>query len=815
MNKRNLPIFVSLLIVSLFFTVIFYYAYTNISANNRHLKATNFYDARLSEDLSQADIEQLHQIEAIEIAGGSSAKAHSGKYKDHLISLVGQDLAVNQMREESYLISGRFPQQADEIVLNESLVKEEGLALGDELRIDLGQRLIDGEAIDARSTYTPQESFETEESRHFRLVGVYKDFYNENLKINYGLPLVAEDEALIPLIKFKSFDEAYANREAIQAEIQELLGQEVDLEFNEALVRFYGLDVPAAKNLMTQLVNVLTLLLCMGIFVFFVKNIFWVWGLRKVRELSMYKSIGSTDFQIYQILVKGAVSISILPIIIGHFLGFFLIRYLFELANSGKAELVFFNQVTFNWLLSLLIVCLALVVVLLAVIYPARKIAQIDIIEGLKGNFNFFQKKGKKRHPDLWKELRLNNMASLKSQRYISAIGILIVALFCIVYAIADYNRDFYAFDDGYNLTVHYYNDTGDLPTILEDILADYGGRGFISKEKHLAIAPELELSQAAKALDLDEQLSEMMADSSENYLSGDLIALEEEDLERLGGCAGTYTLYNQVQADPNTPIAQAESVPYFAKPNQVKVTVNDETEEGPINLPIAHTIEDLGPYQTRILPFTVMIYTDFSTYQDLMAKTHDEKNLNYPFVLKLNLPEDEASRAKEAISSQIERTISYHESFKVFSKEEIQAEQFTDIQSFKLMIFGIAAIIFMMNITNGYSSINLSLMSRRKEIGTLYSIGMDLKALKQGFTKEFLIEQGKSFLLAVLISLVIMAGIAGAFRSIEMKAFVFYFPYVEFIIFSCLIYGLNLIIYRLGLKSLLDHEAIDLIREI
>ncbi|MDK6729583.1 hypothetical protein, partial [Aerococcus urinae] len=79
-------------------------------------------------------------------------------------------------------ISGRFPQQADEIVLNESLVKEEGLALGDELRIDLGQRLIDGEAIDARSTYTPQESFETEESRHFRLVGVYKDFYNENLK---------------------------------------------------------------------------------------------------------------------------------------------------------------------------------------------------------------------------------------------------------------------------------------------------------------------------------------------------------------------------------------------------------------------------------------------------------------------------------------------------------------------------------------------------------------------------------------------------------------------------------------------------------
>lgn len=105
-------------------------------------------------------------------------------------------------------------------------------------------------------------------------------------------------------------------------------------------------------------------------------------------------------------------------------------------------------------------------------------------------------------------------MASIKSQRYISAIGILIVAIFCIVYAIADYNRDFYAFDDGYDLTVHYYNDTGELPPILPEILADYEGEGYISKEKNLAIEPNLELSQAAQSLGLDEQLKQMMADT-------------------------------------------------------------------------------------------------------------------------------------------------------------------------------------------------------------------------------------------------------------------------------------------------------------
>ncbi|MCY3035586.1 MULTISPECIES: ABC transporter permease [Aerococcus] len=811
MNKKNLPIFISLLIVSLFFTVIFYYGYTNISSSNRQLKATNFYDARLSEDLSQEEIAKLNQMEAIDLAGGTSARAHSAKYKDHLISMVGQDVQVKQMREESYLLAGRFPESADEIVLNESLVKQEDLSLGDELAIELGERQVDGKTIDARSTYTAEESFETTERRHYTLVGVYKDFYNENLKINYGMPLVDDDEVLIPLINFHDFKAAYAQSEAIQDEIQDLLGKEVELDFNDSLVRYYGLDVSQSKNLMTKLVNALSLLLCMGIFVFFIKNIFWVWGLQKIRELSMYKSIGSTNFQIYLLLVKGAVTVSVLPVLIGHVLGFFLIRYLFEVANSGKAEVVFFNQVHFNWILSLVIILVALAVVLVAVIYPARKIAKIDIIEGLKGNFSLSKKKGKKRSSKLWKELRLNNMASIKSQRYISAIGILIVAIFCIVYAIADYNRDFYAFDDGYDLTVHYYNDTGELPPILPEILADYEGEGYISKEKNLAIEPNLELSQTAQSLGLDEQLEQMMADTKPQYIRGILVALKNDDLQKLGGSPGEFTLYNQVQADPNEPLAQAEKVPYFDHPDQLEVSINEKRR----SLPIAQTIDDLGPYQTRILPFNVMIYTDFETYQELMEAAQDDKNFNYPFELKLKLPEGQAGRAKEEITSRIENTITYNESFKVFTDEEIQAEQFTDIQSFKLIIYGIAAIIFLMNITNGYSSINLSLMNRRKEIGTLYSIGMDIQDLRNHFSREFLFEQGKSFLLSVLITLGIMLGIAGLFKSVDMKSLILYFPYLVFLGFSLLVYGLNLLIYWTGLSAILNHEPIDLIRGI
>lgn len=72
---------------------------------------------------------------------------------------------------------------------------------------------------------------------------------------------------------------------------------------------------------------------------------------------------------------------------------------------------------------------------------------------------------------------------------------------------------------------------------------------------------------------------------------------------------------------------------------------------------------------------------------------------------------------------------------------------------------------IFVLNITNGYSSINLSLMSRKKEIGSLYSCGMDLDELKSVYQKEFIYEQIKSLILAILISLGVMF-LVSAFSS-------------------------------------------------
>ena len=119
------------------------------------------------------------------------------------------------------------------------------------------------------------------------------------------------------------------------------------------------------------------------------------------------------------------------------------------------------------------------------------------------------------------------------------------------------------------------------------------------------------------------------------------------------------------------------------------------------------------------------------------------------------------------------------------------------------------------LNITNGYSSINLSLLSRKKEIGSFYSCGMDLDELKRVYGKEYLNEQIKSLLIVILTSIGVMFIISIFSSRLTFLNLVRYYDYKLFIAFSLVVYGINVLIYHLSLKRIIDRPTIDLIRTI
>ena len=811
MNKKNFPIFISLFIVSLFFTVVFYYGYTNMKANYGYYMASSFYHGEIKEELSNEDVEKLKSIEDIDLVGKMSLNPDNGKLADDLVVINYQDEAINKMREYSRLTHGRFAEKEDEIVLSESLVKENELKIGGKIELDLGKRFLNGEEIGPTSANTGREKFMSQGSKSFTLVGVYGDVYNKYSKLSFALGLQDKMTSFRTFVKFHSFEEAYKNRDKIQAEINQTLGKKVTLEFSESLINYYGVENEPLQNIMSQAVLVLSVLGCVAIFVVFIKNIFWVWGLRKIRELSIYKSIGSTNGQIYLLLLKEGLVTTAIPILLGHIAGFFFMYCLYKNITKGEGVSAF-EVIKFNPLLSLTILVVSFVIVALAIKSPAKKISKINIIDGIRGNIDFSKSK-KKRAKDFWKELKLNNLASIKSQRYISAIGIIIISVFIIIIGISSYYRDFSRYDAGYNFSVYYFSENNQVPKILKKIVDKIpNDKSYISKDKYVQVENTNEFSKEAKAAGLDEEARKNIKKYKEEDIDGFIIALEEKDLRELGGKKGEFILYNTIQEDSSIPIAKAKRIPYFENPQTLDINFANDYKK---TIKISKTITDLGKYKSRTMPFDVKVYTDFDTYFKLMEEAGDEKYTNYAYTLNMKVKDSDTKDVKEYVESMIRSKISPEDRFNITTGEESEKNRYNDLKSLIKIVIGIASIIFVLNITNGYSSINLSLMSRKKEIGSLYSCGMDVDELKGIYQKEFIGEQIKSFIISIMVSLGVMFIISIIASDLRMSTLIKYYDYKSFLGFSLVVYGINLIIYHFSLKRILDRPTIDLIRTI
>lgn len=808
MNKKNFPIFISVFIVSLFFTVVFYFVKVNLDANYMETRATNFADANIDDHLSEEDIEKIREIDGVKEAGRLNMDFTSAKLDDDLVVIYRQDDHINKMREFSFTEAGRFPENPNEIMLSKSLVEKHKLKIGDEIPISFGKRLLGKKELDPTNSKIEKESFEKNQTKSYNLVGIYEDVYNKYAGLSYGLIFDTTKDPQPAVLRFDDFVDVHLNKKIFEDEITKRLGRKIEMRFDERIEKYYRVNDTWLEKIMAKAMMIFFLLSMIVIFIFFTRNIFWVWGLRKIKELSIYKSIGSTDFQIYKLIFKEAGLISIIPVLLGHLSGFFLIYGLYSYSQKNL-EISKFEYVTFNPLLTGLILLVSFLVMSLSIIKPARKISKINIIDGIRGNVDLSMSK-KKKNEDLWKELRNNNLSSIKSQRYISAIGILIISMFILSISISKYFRDYYDEDSSYNIFTTYYSSDKKVPEVLSSIEKELGSqKSFIYKDKYIGVKNNLDLSDQAKKYKLDEKIKKILKKKSQEYLQGNLIAMDIDDLEKLGGSKGEFILYNKVQADPLEPIAKANMVKYFKDPKNIDISMVGFEKK----IKISKEIYDTGEFEFKPFPFVVNIFTDYETYFDLVEEAKDDKYLNYPYTLKMKIDDKDLSSAKEFIENKLRESLQINERYDIFVGKEIEEQEASSLKYLLYISLAVGIIIFILNVTNGYSSINISLISRKKEIGSLYSAGMDIDELKENYEKEFFLEQVKSFLLVSFISLTVMLIISILSPQFSLPILLKYFDYKMYLGFALVVYAINLLIYHLSLKRILDRPTIDLIR--
>ena len=110
MNKKNFPIFISVFIVSLFFTIVFYFSKVNLDAKYMEARATNFADAHIAEYLNEEELKKIREIDGVKEAGRLNMDFASAKLDNDLLVIYKQDDHINKIREFSFTEDGRFPE---------------------------------------------------------------------------------------------------------------------------------------------------------------------------------------------------------------------------------------------------------------------------------------------------------------------------------------------------------------------------------------------------------------------------------------------------------------------------------------------------------------------------------------------------------------------------------------------------------------------------------------------------------------------------------------------------------------------------------
>ena len=700
-------------------------------------------------------------------------------------------------------------------------VLQENLKIGDKIKVEFVNRLVDGKLIKPVSSVTNGEEFIRKDSKEYVISGLTRNLYNENMKIFYASTVIGKNAKTNSFVRFDNFRKAYNNKENLEKDLASALNKDkVELEFSEIMKDYYNVDGSLLQQNRQVIVDSILIFATILIFIFFIKNIFTVWGLRKIREISMYKSIGSTDYQIYKLLLKDGLKISLIPIILGHVLGYGGINLLYLGLQKIVEEEEKLKYIEFSSRLSLVVLLICFFIIFIAIFAPAKKIARINIIDGIKGNFNDKNRK-LKRYKDIWKELKINNLKTISSQRYISAIGMIIVSIFLIVFSMAKYNRlkNTYTYNTNINILIH--SNEAEVPNVLKDIMkTTENHRAFLSTEKYISLSKEQNYSDEFRSLNLDEKIRKYYDNGEDFYLDGFITALDDQTFGKIGGKKGEVLLLNRVQVNPNAPIDGSETTKYFENINSLNYSIT-ELKDYNYSIKVDKLIDDTKDFRQRRQPFGVYLYVDFDTYFKLLdewnkyyLKSNNELKRN-SYELSMQVDEDKLDDIKNEVKDRLDSSIAYNETYNLITSKDEEANRMKDVKTFGLMIISIASIIFILNVTNGYSSINLSLMARKKEIGSLMSCGIDEEELKNKFIKDFIFEEIKSLAIVLIVSLAALFIIAKISPTMDMKILLSYFEYKYFIAFAILIYGINILIYNLSLKNILKTSPIDLIREV
>jgi putative ABC transport system permease protein len=689
------------------------------------------------------------------------------------------------MGEQYAIMEGRIPERPGEIAVTKLFFdRNPQFKLGDTLTLPVGDRVLDGDIIDAMTIRREGETFIRSEEIELTVVGkldvttptAYPGYYSLGFMTRES---VKPDDKLTVYMRYHDLYKTYDLTDEIAADV----GFQRD-EYGDYLVRtndqvlfYYLADLWQSDDTTFTLMKaalpamvVLVIILMVLTFVLIIKGVFALSADARARQLGMFRSIGATPAQILRSILLEGLILSVIPLVLSVGLGYAFTQFLVRVYNTliEGMENASLMTVGFHLPTAVFGVLLTLVVVMLSARGPAKAIAKLSPIESVRSTSGKTQKRKRQKSHPLYKtlfgftgEFAAESVAA-RRKSFRSATGavclsfVLVGGMLCMMAINEEKNRQNEQLNY-YDVDAYLYFVEGRDEELIEDIRA------------YPAATESKVSSLAACAMMVDESDESVefaahggfaaldpgrynIADKGDEYRIGATIyGLDDESFARYARNLGvdpapylnsdtpraiTQNVFypnpmarDKAESERTVPllnIAEGDTVTLLERSyDDINSDYSFDVTVGAVTMESAPEVK--GGQLTRTRPVFVLPY---SQYDKIVANFLPERASSYRQTHVALLTGYENSLAVEEAVTGIISEYMGSEDFLVSSKEgdRLDAERLN--RAMNAMNLGIAGLFALIGVSNAFTAVAAGLRIRRREFAMLRSVGLDDKGV-------------------------------------------------------------------------------------
>ena len=732
------------------------------------------------------------------------------------------------------LLEGRMPENSNEIVIPEHLIKSGKInyTIGEKITLNLGKRQTkDGLELTQEDALLTDENEETESSstsksetedleeivdtkeHTYTIVGIiersnYKGIEGFSAPGYTAISYMDNENDINTAnisVLYSNLKDFQKKTEDIKSVIEKNIGSSVTVSYNSSLIDYEG---GVSDTTMASLYSVGAVVIVIIILssVFVIRNSFSISVSEKTKQYGMLSSIGATKKQIKKSVLYEGFYIGIIGIPLGILCGILAVVILLQVVNVLLGDSLNEKCVFSIPILAIIAsIVISAITIYLSCILPARRASKISPIEAIRGNDDIKIKAKKVKTSKITKKLfgiggaiASKNLKRNKKKYRTTVISLVVsISIFISLSSFLDYGGkivNVYYKDLGYDIsvydgTVENYNEITKLDNV-EEYSYSYMTEGSVDINKYGSefgkrIAKDSEETNSITIVlinnDYFKKFIEHLGIQSTNYKD---IAILEDDAYEYIDEKTVFENYYSLKTGDSIDITLTNG-------EKRTVKISKKTDERPMGY---KNVYSNGGY--------------LFVSEDFIQDKSDEKSFHMgSLVIKSQNPDE-----LENEINNLKKTNNLYSKLYINNISKYVEENQKIILLISIFLYGFIAVITLIGVTNIFNTITTNMILRSKEFANLKSVGMTTKEFNRMIRLESILYGLKSLLIGIPLGLIgsycIYNGIA---KGLDFGYILPLKSIIIAIIFVFIIVGLTM---KYSLNKINKQNIIETIRE-